>query len=69
MNIKILQRHDRRTRQEFAKLRASCAFAPYAFAPSHLRTYAPYLRALLTRLIYAPCAPFSRALRAMFVRL
>ena len=59
MNIKILQRHDRSTRQEFAKLRASRAFAPYA----------PYLRALSTRLTYAPCVPFSRALRALFVRL
>ena len=57
---------------EFPKFRASRGFAPYV--PSRLTSFTNNLvlralLALLARLTDTPCAPFSCALSALFVRL
>ena len=51
------------------RLRALRAFVPYTSSCLTSLHALHALRALLTRLIYEPCAPLSRALRALFVHL
>ena len=52
-----------------APSRLTClrAFAPYVFYVPSCLTHLRALRALFTRLTYAPCVYFSRASRALFV--
>ena len=52
---------------EFAKLRASRAFAPSCLRAPYVPLCFCTLRALLTHLIFAPGVPFSLALHALFV--